>query len=293
MTSRDRDLRLELTHGHNRRRARATRAQALSQDRGVTGLSLGALTTARTEAVVEYLTQNVQRSSRPSELRITDLRIAEVGGVPFRCPIIRIDTNFRPDTLVRLDQGISGYGEVRDNGPKEYALMLKSRILGENPCNVETIFRIIKPFGHHARQGGGVSGVETALWDLAGKAYHVPGCQMLGVKYCDRIRLYADTTSSPDPHTFGRRMKETRVDAGYTALKMDLGIELISRAGGEGVLVNSRAWGPVGERELRSQYSNQRGDYGQIDHPFTRIQITEKGLDLMEEFVSVMREYVG
>jgi hypothetical protein len=199
---------------------------------GLTGLSLGTLTMARPEAQVEHLAQNVNRSSQPSELRITDLRIAEVGGIPFRCPIIRIDTN----------QGISGYGEVRDNGPKEYALMLKSRILGENPCNVEKIFRIIKQFGHHGRQGGGVAGVETALWDLAGKAYGVPVYQMLGGKYRDRVRLYADTTSLPDPHAFGRLMKETRVDAGYTALKMDLGVELISRAGGEGVLVNSRAW---------------------------------------------------
>ncbi len=250
---------------------------------GMTGLSLGTLAMARPEAQVDHLAQNVNRRSSPSKLEITDLRIAEVGGIPFRCPIIRIDTN----------QGISGYGEVRDNGPKEYALFLKSRILGENPCNVEKLFRIIKQFGHHGRQGGGVAGVETALWDLAGKAYGVPVYQMLGGRYRDRVRLYADTTSSPDPVAFARRMKETRVDAGYTALKMDLGIELISRAGGEGVLVNTRTWGPVGEAELRSQYSSQRGDYGQIDHPFTRIQITEKGLDLMEQFVAVMREHVG
>lgn len=247
-----------------------------------TGLGLGSLVSARTETQVEYLSQGVNRRSAPSALTITDMRIAEVTGIPFRCPIIRIDTN----------QGISGYGEVRDAGPKEYALMLKSRILGENPCNVEKLFRIIKQFGNHGRQGGGVSGVETALWDLAGKAYNVPVYQLLGGRYRDRIRLYADTTGSPDPHDFAKRMKETRVDAGYTALKMDLPIEMVTR-GREGLLVNSRTWGPVGESNLRSQYSTQRGDYGQIDHPFTRIQLTEKGLDRMEEFVAVMRQYVG
>lgn len=253
------------------------------------GLTLGALGTPsprdpwRTEREIEYLTQQVNRASSPTKLKITDLRIAEVTGIPFRCPIIRIDTN----------QGVSGYGEVRDAGPKQYALMLKSRILGENPCNVEKIFKIIKQFGHHGRQGGGVSGVETALWDLAGRAYGVPVYQMLGGRYRDRIRLYADTTASPDPHEFGKRMKATRVDAGYTALKMDLPIEFALRHG-EGLLVNTRAYGPVvGEPALRSQYSNVSGDYGQIDHPFTRIQITEKGLDRMEEYVSVMREYVG
>ncbi len=79
-------------------------------------------------------------------------------------PIIRIDTN----------QGIYGLGEVRDGASKNYALELKSRILGENPCNVDRVFRKIKQFGGQARQGGGVSGMEVALWDLAGKAYNVP-----------------------------------------------------------------------------------------------------------------------
>jgi len=98
-----------------------------------------------------------------------------------RNPIIRIDTN----------QGIYGLGEVRDGADERYALFLKSRILGENPCNVEMLFKIIKQFGYHGRQGGGVSGVEMALWDLAGKAYGVPCWQLLGGRYRDTIRLYA------------------------------------------------------------------------------------------------------
>lgn len=249
---------------------------------GLGGLGLGTMIMAPFADQLEHLTAAVNRLSGPSDLEITDMRIAEVGGIPFRCPIIRIDTN----------QGISGYGEVRDGGPKEYALFLKSRILGENPCNVERVFRIIRQFGHHGRQGGGVSGVETALWDLTGKAYDVPIYQLLGGKYRDRIRLYADTSSSDDPHEFARRMRE-RVAMGYTALKMDIGIETIAEIGGSDVLVNARAHEPVGEPTLQSQYSGDPGEYGQIDHPFTRIQITEKGLDLIEEFVSVMREAIG
>src|SRR5207248_9995642 len=58
--------------------------------------------------------------------RSSDL-IANLIGVPFRSTIIRIDTN----------QGISGYGEVRDQARATYALILKSRIVGENPCNVD------------------------------------------------------------------------------------------------------------------------------------------------------------
>jgi L-alanine-DL-glutamate epimerase-like enolase superfamily enzyme len=136
-----------------------------------------------------------------------------------------------------------------------------------------------------------VSAVEMALWDLTGKAYGVPVYRLLGGKYRDRVRLYADTADARDPHVFARRMKETRVDKGYTSLKMDIGIELLN--GIEGTLVNTRAHAPVGSPALQGQYSRREGEYGQIAHPFTRIQITEKGLDVLEEYVRVVRETVG
>lgn len=79
-------------------------------------------------------------------------------------PIIRIDTN----------QGIYGLGEVRDGASGRYALMLKSRILGENPCNIDKIFRKIKQFGADSRQAGGVCAIEMACWDLAGKSTASP-----------------------------------------------------------------------------------------------------------------------
>ena len=109
------------------------------------------------------------------------------------CPLIRIDTN----------QGLSGYGEVRDGASATYASILKSRLLGENPCSVDKLFRKIKQFGGPARQAGGVCGVEMALWDLAGKAYGVPAYQMLGGKFRDKVRLYADTTETEDPQRAG------------------------------------------------------------------------------------------
>ena len=123
-----------------------------------------------TDRDAEATLGNVGTSSRPSDLKITDLRVAVVGEAPMNCPLIRIDTN----------QGISGYGEVRDGASRTYALMLKSRLIGENPCNVDRVFRKIKQFGGPARQGGGVCAVEMACWDLAGKAYGVPVYQMLG-----------------------------------------------------------------------------------------------------------------
>jgi L-alanine-DL-glutamate epimerase-like enolase superfamily enzyme len=241
---------------------------------GLGGLSLAGLTTASTATQVAYASQNVNRNSSPTDLKITDMRIAEIGkGVVFRTPIVRIYTN----------QGIVGHGDVRDGAAKEYALFLKSRILGENPCNVERLFGIIKQFGHHARQGGGVSGVEMALWDLAGKAYGVPVYQMLGGKYRDRVRLYCDTTLSKDPHEYAARMQK-RIDQGYTALKMDIGINLIKDI--PGALIN-RPEAPY------NPYRYDYKSYRNTEHPFTRVQISDKGMDKLMEYLHIMRETIG
>ncbi|MDR8394124.1 mandelate racemase/muconate lactonizing enzyme family protein [Aliifodinibius sp. S!AR15-10] len=239
------------------------------------GLSLAGLTLAPIEDQLSQATQNINRNSSPSDLEITDMRIAHVDDA---APIIRIYTN----------QGVMGHGDVRDGADPRYALMLKSRILGENPCNVERLFKIIKQFAFHGRQGGGVSGVEMALWDLAGKAYGVPVYQMLGGKYRDKIRVYADTPTVADPEKFAERM-QGRIDQGYTALKMDVGIGLIADI--PGTLVNAEFWEnqPGG---MRGWYP-EHGSYGQTEHPFTRVQITEKGIEELVKYVAVMREKIG
>ncbi len=224
----------------------------------IAGLSLANLAGAAVEEQVAYATQNVKRSSSPSQLRITDLRIAVVGRAPMRCPLIRIDTN----------QGICGYGEVRDGASERYALILKSRLLGQNPCNVERIFKRIKQFGHHARQGGGVSGVEMALWDLAGKAYGVPVYQMLGGRYRDRVRLYADT---PDGEVTGLKK---RIEQGFTFLKYDCGIRSIRNVPGA------------------LSYPTKDADW-QGKHPFTGIQLSDKGAALLGQRFAEAREIVG
>ena len=218
------------------------------------------------EESLEAFQPNVNTNSKPSGLRITDLRIAEVVRAPMTCPIIRIDTN----------QGIYGLGEVRDGASKNYALMLKSRLLNQNPCNVDQLFRRIKQFGNHARQGGGVSGVEMALWDLAGKAYNVPVYQMLGGKFRDRIRVYADTVESHDPKVYGQRLK-ARMNQGFTWLKMDLGIDLVEEIPGA-------VTHPAGVDSKTARLT---------EHMLTGIELTEKGIALMADYVGQIREVVG
>jgi L-alanine-DL-glutamate epimerase-like enolase superfamily enzyme len=217
---------------------------------------------------MEAYPKDVNPNSRPSDLKIVDLRVATiVKPGPSPCPLIRIDTN----------QGVSGLGEVRDGASPTYALFLKSRLLGENPLQIDKLFRKIKQFGGHARQGGGVCAVEMALWDIAGKVYNVPVYAMLGGKFRDKIRLYADTEESRDPKIYAQRMKERKEGMGLTWLKMDLGIEVV--AGTPGTVTN-----PTDINQWEAH---------QLPHPLLGMEVTDKGIAMLEQYVAAVRDAVG
>lgn len=217
---------------------------------------------------LEAYPKGVNSNSSPSALKITDLRVATiVKPGPSPCPIIRIDTN----------QGIYGLGEVRDGASPTFALFLKSRILGENPLQIDRLFRKIKQFGGPARQGGGVCAIEMALWDIAGKVYNVPVYAMLGGKFRDKIRIYADTEESKDPKVYARRMKERKEGMGLTWLKMDLGVEMVSET--PGTVTHPSDLSPW--------------ETTQLPHPFLAMEVTDKGIAMLEEYVAAVRDAVG
>ena len=243
-----------------------------------------------TSRTPEQALDRINTNSRPSELRITDMRVAEIVGAPFRSSLLKIYTN----------QGIVGLGEVRDGASSTFALTLKSRLLGENPCDVDRHFRRIKQFGGHGRQGGGVSAVEIALWDIAGKAYGVPVYQFLGGKFRDRVRMYSDTDASvPSGTETGKRLKE-RMALGYTFLKMDLGLAQIMHVPGA---VNAPAGVLDGYRGQTERFAvktlddrrrrNASYDVHNVRHPFTGLHFTEKGLDLLEQYLAEVRAEIG
>jgi L-alanine-DL-glutamate epimerase-like enolase superfamily enzyme len=242
-------------------------------------LGLGAVTGAAgtfslaAAAGVEEVRGRINTNSEPSKLKITDLRVVPILS-QFRSYLVRLDTN----------QGISGYGEIRDGASATYALMLKSRVLGENPCHVDKIFRKLKQFGGHGRQAGGVVAIEMACWDLAGNAWGIPCWQMLGGKFRDKVRLYADTPSRRDPQEMGRRMKERR-ERGFSFLKMDVGIGLLRDV--EGALTYPHGQGVDPTRQSRTPFALN------VRHPFTGIRITDKGLQALQDYVRTVRDIVG
>jgi L-alanine-DL-glutamate epimerase-like enolase superfamily enzyme len=228
----------------------------------------GALVGTEAAADSEPQFQNVNTNSSPSSLKITDLRVATVVKPgPSPCTIIRIDTN----------QGVYGLGEVRDGASPTYTLMLKSRILGENPLRIDYLFRKIKQFGGPGRQAGGVVSIEMALWDIAGKVYGVPIYQMLGGKFRDRIRIYADTTESKDTKVYARNMKIRKEEMGLTWLKMDLGIDMIQDIPGTVTQPSGlSAW-----------------EHTFLPHPFVATEVTDRGIEMLCEYVAAIREAVG
>jgi L-alanine-DL-glutamate epimerase-like enolase superfamily enzyme len=236
-----------------------------------------------TNADLEQVNAQVNTNSGPTQLKITDMRIAHSE----RSMLMRLDTN----------QGISGYGEIRYDASKTRGLMLKSRIIGMNPCNIAEIFRKIKKQGGFGCAGGGVSAVEVACWDLAGKAWGVPVWQMLGGRMRDRVRMYCDTTNMPTGKEMGNHLKERMAD-GWTFLKMDL------RANGDGGLYTGPAPDPTANRPVRRSFAGPppganpqllpMGAYDPYgEHLFTSTFLTERALDWLEEYVATVRGIVG
>ena len=113
-------------------------------------------------------------------MKIVDLKAMVIQMNGWRYPIVRIDT----------DEGIYGLGEARDGSDKRLLLELRRLVIGEDPTNVEKLFQKIRVRGGRGatgRNGGGVSGVEMALWDIAGKAAGLPVYKLIGGKRRDGI----------------------------------------------------------------------------------------------------------
>jgi L-alanine-DL-glutamate epimerase-like enolase superfamily enzyme len=246
-----------------------------------------------THADLESISAQMNTNSKPSALRITDMR-----GV-VASPLYERDLRY----LFRLEtnQGIYGWGDVRAQASMTYALELKKLIVGMNPCDVSSIFSRIKQHGGNGVTGGGVSAVEMACWDLAGKAYGVPVYQMLGGKVRDKILLYADTTSSTNAEEMAKhlleRIPETPSAGGFKFLKMDLNFGAI--AGAENVIRPPAApaagqagrGGPGGPGGMGMGGMGMGG--GVRTGYYNGGQITEKGLKRIEDFCAAVREKVG
>ena len=171
-------------------------------------------------ATMGHAINHAPQYSRPSDLKITDIK----------CGYIRNGHSLF--VKVYTNQDVWGCGEGVDATPGTYHLvkMFADRIKGKNPLNVHRLFEDLRRRGFFegAQSGMYVSvltAVESALWDLAGKALGLPVYQLLGGKFRDKIRVYCDTalyqSRLPGPEDFAEAARNA-ADMGFTAVKFDL-----------------------------------------------------------------------
>src|ERR1035437_1034317 len=159
--------------------------------------------------------QEALSPSRRPKLKITEIRTAEV----------RVH-GYQVHVRIYTDQGIVGQGESTDAAQGDVPLIRSfGRLLvGQDPLNIEAAFERIRTAGIFAGAQSGqyvtaLTGVETALWDIAGKALGVPVYQLLGGKVRDRVRISCDSGSRemiPGNEGSKARIKEIQ-DLGFTA----------------------------------------------------------------------------
>ncbi|KTG10414.1 gluconate dehydratase [Haloprofundus marisrubri] len=144
-----------------------------------------------------------------------------------------IDGNF-PWTLVRVytDAGVVGTGEAYwGAGVPELVQRMTPFVVGENPLDIDRLTEhLVQKMSGEGSIGGvtvtAISGIETALHDVAGKILDVPAYQLLGGKYRDEVRVYCDchTEEEADPDACADEAERVVEDLGYDALKFDLDV---------------------------------------------------------------------
>jgi len=125
---------------------------------------------------------------------------------------------------VYTDEGVYGTGECSHQGAgwQQIVESMKRLLVGEDPRDVDRCFEKVRhAFIFQGALAGhtvsALTGIEVALWDLAGKAQGVPVYRLLGGKFRDRVRLYADCAMRDLDETY-RKVTER----GFTAMKFDL-----------------------------------------------------------------------
>ncbi|MGA9659836.1 MAG: mandelate racemase/muconate lactonizing enzyme family protein [Asticcacaulis sp.] len=138
---------------------------------------------------------------------------------------------------VRTDNGLVGWGECFGGGNIAFAnktiveKVIQPLIIGMNPLDREVIwhkvYNLMRDHGQKGMPIQSLSGVDIALWDIAGKFFDVPVYQLLGGAFRDKIEVYGyGMMLQQVPNLPERFAKESQkiLDGGFKAMKMKIGI---------------------------------------------------------------------
>ncbi|HET7626799.1 MAG TPA: mandelate racemase/muconate lactonizing enzyme family protein [Bacillales bacterium] len=173
-------------------------------------------------------------------MKITDITTVKLSYTPDRPMADAIHYMGQRNLLlvqVHTDEGLTGIGEAASyGGPMESTEAvilheLKPRLIGEDPFQVERLFRKMTiPSHQHGRKGilfTAVSGIDIALWDIIGKATNTPLYRLLG-GYREKVEAYASAgfyAEGKSPDDLANEMAGY-VEAGFKGVKMKIGRNL-------------------------------------------------------------------
>ncbi len=151
-------------------------------------------------------------------MKITAVKAMQIRNIAGNC-LIRIDT----------DSGLTGYGEAGSTGPMARARIetMQQYLVGKDPLPIEVHFQNLTHPNctHGLAHIPTISGIDIALWDLAGKITGLPVSTLLGGPFRDSIRMYShgggmDMLDPASCRAFAQRVKE--MPEGFNAFKCDI-----------------------------------------------------------------------
>ncbi len=118
-----------------------------------------------------------------NKVKITGIKAMALRDIAGNC-LIRIDT----------DAGLTGYGEAGSTGPMARARIetMQRLLIGKDPLAIEVHFHNMTTLMHtYMAHIPTISGIDIALWDLAGKILGQPVTRLLGGPFRDAIPMYS------------------------------------------------------------------------------------------------------
>jgi galactonate dehydratase len=131
-----------------------------------------------------------------------------------------------PYVRVRTDAGLYGVGEAYSCGPDKATVEVihdfEEWLIGRDPRDIEGLWQLMyagSRFPGGSVVNAAISGIEHALWDIAGKAAGLPVYRLLGGKCRDRVRVYQSPGGSTPEEVAANAVRLVE-RYGYTAIKM-------------------------------------------------------------------------
>lgn len=202
-------------------------------------------------------------ASESGKAKITDIKTMVFKGPSGKYGLGRNYTLVKVET----DTGLYGIAEAYGTpglGVKEAIHGIKKQFIGKDPIQIDRLYTGYRytDGSAHAQQRA-MSGIEIALWDLAGKLLDVPTHALMGGKFRDKVRLYdhhvpKDYTDKIAIKDWADAVKER--PNGITIHK--LGVPRLSAENDFGYDPSNRMLSSKGMSSLISAYENCREALG-------------------------------